>query len=318
MKTRKFLSLLLTVLMLCSLLSACGGSSKGAMNQEAPAAAPREEAAMDMEMYDAAAGNSLSNSENGSSAAVPENRKWIITIHMDAETEDLDSLLSSLDAEIAGLNGFVEDQNIHNGSQYATRRYRRASLTIRIPAEDVDKFTGAVEGLSNVVSSEKNLEDITLTYVSVESRKIALETEEKRLLELMEKAETMADLLEIERRLTDVRYELESAASRLRTYDNQVNYATVYLSIEEVQEYTPVEEPTTWERIRDGFKGSIKGLGESLVDITVWLIVASPYLVVYGGIAAVVLVVIRGRKKSGTRKGFFRKRKKAEKPTEEA
>lgn len=318
MKTRKILSLLLTVLLLCSLLTACGGSSKSTVSQEAPAAAPREEAAMEEMAYDSAAGNSLSGSENGGSSAVPDSRKWIITIHMDAETEDLDGLLAALDTEITGLKGFVEDQHIYNGSAYATRRYRRASLTIRIPAEDVDKFTGAVAGLSNVVSSEKNLEDITLTYISVESRKQALETEEARLLELMEKAETMADLLEIEQRLTDVRYELESAASRLRKYDNQVNYATIYLSIEEVQEYTPVAEPTTWERIRDGFKGSVKGLGNSLVNIAVWLIVASPYLVVYGGIAAVVLVILKGRKKSGTRKGFFRKRKKAEKPTEEA
>ena len=317
MKTRKIVSLILTLLLLCSLLTACGGSSKGIATQKAPAAAPREEAAMEMEMYDSAAGeNALSTAENGSAAAVPENRKWIITIHMDAETEDLDGLLTALDAEIADLGGFVENQHIYNGSQYATRRYRRSSLTIRIPAADVDAFTGAVAGLSNVVSSEKSLEDITLTYVSVESRKQALETEEARLLELMEQAETMADLLEIEARLTDVRYELESAASRLRTYDNRVDYATIYLSIEEVQEYTPVKDPTVWERIRSGFKGSVKGLGESLVDIAVWLIVASPYLVVYGGIAAVVLLVIKGRKKSGSRK-FFRK-KKAEKPNEEA
>ena len=324
MKTRKLLSLLLTVLLLCSLLTACGGSSKSPVTQESPAAAaPREEAAMDSMVmleegeYEAVAGNSLTTGESGStSAAVPENRKWIITIHMNAETEDLDGLLSALDADIAALTGFVEDQHIYNGSAYASRRYRSASLTIRIPAEDVDKFTQRVAGLSNVVSSEKNLEDITLTYVSTESRKQALETEEARLLELMEQAETMADLLEIEARLTDVRYELESAASRLRTYDNQVNYATVYLSIEEVQEYTPVKDPTVWERIRDGFKGSVKGLGESLVDIAVWLIVASPYLLVYGGIAAVVLVILKGRKKSGSRK-LFRK-KKAEKPNEEA
>ena len=318
MKTRKLLSLILTLLLMAALLTACGGSSKSTVSQEPPAAAPREEAVMEEMAYDTAAGNSLTDTGESGASALPENRKWIITIHMDAETEDLDGLLASLDANIASLKGFVEDQHIYNGSQYATRRYRRASLTVRIPAADVDKFTQEVAGLSNVISSEKNLEDITLTYVSAESRKAALEAEEKRLLELMEKAETMADLLEIEARLTDVRYELESTASRLRSYDNKIDYATIYLSIEEVQEYTPVEEPTTWERIRDGFKGSLKGLGESLVDLLVLLIVASPYLVVYGGIAAVVLLLIRGRKKSGTRKGFFKKRKKEEKPNEEA
>lgn len=308
MKTRKLLSLILTLLLMAALLTACGGSSKSTAFQEAAPAAPMEEMA-----YDTAAGNSLTDTAESGSSALPENRKWIITIHMDAETEDLDGLLAALDENIKALNGFVEDQHIYNGSNYSTRRYRSASLTVRIPAADVDKFAQEVAGLSNVVSSEKNLEDITLNYVSAESRKAALEAEEKRLLELMEKAETMADLLEIEKRLTDVRYELESTASRLRTYDNKIDYATIYLSIEEVQEYTPVEEPTTWERIRDGFKGSVKGLGESLVNLLVLLITASPYLVVYGGIAAVVLLLIRRGKKIPKKK-----EKKAEKPNEEA
>ena len=55
-----------------------------------------------------------------------------------------------------------------------------------------------------------------------------------------------------------MRYELENRASQLRLYDNQVDYATIYLSIDEVQEYTPVEEPTVWERISGGFVSSIK------------------------------------------------------------
>lgn len=296
MKTRKLLSLLLTLLLLAAMLTACGASSKSASAEyEAAAAAPEE-------AYDTASGNSLTGATENGSTALPENRKWIITIHMDAETEDLDGLLAALDGNIAALNGFVEDQHIYNGSNYSTRRYRSASLTIRIPAEDVDKFTKEVAGLANVVSSEKNLEDITLNYVSAESRKAALEAEEARLLELMEKAETMADLLKIEERLTDVLYELENTASRLRTYDNKIDYATIYLSIEEVQEYTPVEDPTTWERIRDGFKGSVKGLGESLVNIFVWIIVASPYLILYGGIAFVVLILIRRSKKSPEKK----------------
>lgn len=295
MKTRKLLSLLLTLALLCGILTGCGGSSEStSAKYEAAAAAPEE-------AYDSASGSSLTGGTESGSSALPENRKWIITIHMDAETEDLDSLLAALDAQIADLQGFVEDQHIYNGSSYSTRRYRTASLTVRIPAADVDKFTREVAGLANVVSSEKDLEDITLNYVSAESRKAALEAEEARLLELMEKAETMADLLEIEERLTDVLYELENTASRLRTYDNKIDYATIYLSIEEVQEYTPVEEPTTWERIRDGFRASLKGLGESLVDILVWFIVASPYLLVYGSIAAVILVLIRRGRKSGTK-----------------
>ena len=242
---------------------------------------------------DMAAGDRLTSNASTGSSALPENRKWIITVDMSVETDDLDTMLSALDAHILSMNGFVEDQNVYNGSNYSARRYRNANLTVRIPAADVDRFTEEVGGICNVVNTGINKEDVTLRYVDVESRKIALETEEARLLELMAQAENMSDLLEIEGRLTDVRYQLESAASQLRTYDNQIDYATIYLHIEEVQEYTPVAEKTVWQRITDGFGDSLEDLGDGLVDLFVWLIVSSPFLLVYGGIAAVILVLLR-------------------------
>ena len=118
-------------------------------------------------------------------------------------------------------------------------------------------------------------------------------------MELLAQAENMSDLLEIESRLTEVRYELENYGSQLKLYDNQVDYATIYLSISEVQEYTPVEEPTFLERITKGFTNSLKGVGEGAVDVVVFIIANLPYLVVYGLIlfAAVKLIVRYRRSK---------------------
>ena len=290
MKGKKIISLLLALMVL---LTACSGSS---MAQKADYAV-REEMAMEAPAM--TADNAMLNaSGHSSSVTVPENRKWIITVDMNAETDDLDTLLAALDERILSMNGYVENQNIYNGSSYADRRYRNANLTIRIPAQTVEQFAEEVSGISNVVRKSTKKEDITLRYVDTESRKIALETEEARLLELLAQAETMSDLLEIEGRLTEVRYQLESAASQLRTYDNQVDYATIYLYIEEVQEYTPVAEKTVWQRITEGFADSVEDLGESLVDLFVWLIVSSPFLLVYGGILiAIVLLVNAIRKK---------------------
>ena len=287
------------ILTLCVLLSltACGGSSKESAAMQYAMEAEEAPAAMDT-----ASNGTLTESGSNGSTALPESRKWIITVDMSVETDDLDTLQAALDEKISALDGYVEDQSVYNGSSYASRRYRNANLTVRIPAENVDKFTDEVDGIANVVSNNLRREDITLNYVATESRVKALETEEARLLELMEQAETMADLLEIEARLTDVRYELESHASQLRTYDNQINYATIYLFIEEVQEYTPVEEPTLWERISTGFKNSLKGLAESLQDVLVFIIVAAPYLLVYGGIALVIILVIRKTRKNRTAK----------------
>ena len=301
---KKILSLVLCLALLCC-LTACGANSNASMKTEAmygaAPMAPREEAAaMDM----AVEANGITG--NTGSSPLPENRKWIITINMDVETEDLDSLMTQLDAEISEFDGYVEDQNIHNGSTYAARRYRSANLTVRIPAQQVDQFTGSVSGMANVTSQNLNREDITLQYVATSSRVTALETEEARLLELLAEAETMSDLLEIEARLTDVRYELENFASQLRLYDNQVDYATVYLYISEVQEYTPVEEPTFFERIKTTFSDALEGLGDGIVNITVFLVGNSPYLLVFGILG---IVIFRMVKRSG--KSFrFRKTKK--------
>lgn len=305
MKLKKYISIILCAILLCTALTACGSSSKStaAYDSFAAAEAPAAMAQAEEMGYATANGAALSDSGSASATVLPESRKWIITVDMSAETEDLDAMTENLNQHISLLNGYVEDQNVYNGSAYSGRRYRSASLTIRIPAGKVDNFVSDVEAFANVVRKNKNLEDVTLNYVATESRVTALETEEARLLELLAKAENMTDLLEIEGRLTDVRYELENYASQLRLYDNQIDYATIYLNIEEVQEYTPVEEPTLGERIRTGFTGSLKGLGESLQNLLVMFIAALPFLLVYGGIAVVIILLIRK----------FRKNRKAKK-----
>ena len=293
---KKMTAILVTLCMLAALLAGCGGASKSTQAFDAAAAAPAE--AANGAYYDMESAKSEDGGLTGDtdSTVLPEGRKWIITVNMSAETEDLDALMEALNGKISGLGGYVEDQDSYNGSMYSSRRYRSASLTVRIPAQRVDEFTEEMSGIANVVSTNLSREDITLSYVATESRVKALQTEEARLLELMEQAETMADLLEIESRLTDVRYELENRASQLRLYDNQVDYATIYLSIDEVQEYTPVEEPTVWERISGGFISSVKGVGNGLLDLLVWVLAKSPYLVILGGVTVGVVVLVKKRK----------------------
>jgi len=301
---KKLTALLLALVMALTLLTACGANSASpalkqtaamdyAVVEEAAAEAPMAMATMN-------GSNALAGAGETGAVSLPESRKWIVTVDMSAETEDLDALLVNLEAAIEEMDGYVEDQNIYNGSSYAARRRRNANLTIRIPAADVDAFATEVSGIANVVSKNVSREDITLTYVATESKVTALKTEEARLLELLAQAETMTDLLEIEARLSDVRYELESYSSQLRLYDNQVDYATIYLFIDEVQEYTPVAEKTVWERIRDGFSDSLEGVGDGFVDAAVWILANSPYLVVWGVLltAAALLLRTLGKRRS--------------------
>lgn len=272
MKKRRILCITLAMILLLGLCG-CGAVSKMANGA----------VSSDMAEMEAASGTLYSGELTGANLSSTD-RKWIITMYMQTETEDLDTLLGDLNDRIEALEGYVESSSIYNGSAYSSySRYRDASLTIRIPAQHLEDFTEQISKVSNVTSSNTDREDITLTYVSVESRMKALQTEEARLLELMEQAETMADLLEIEARLTEVRYELESTTSQLRVYDNQVDYATIYLNISEVTEYTPVEEQTVWQRIGSGFVASLKGIGNFFVELFVFLLANILYLAIGAG-----------------------------------
>ena len=238
--------------------------------------------------------NQRSAAAGSASQPLPQNRKWVITMNLTAETGDLDAALDAVLGKVSQMEGYVESQSVSGGSA-GSGRHRYANLTLRIPANVVDGFVEEVAGLTNLVSSSRNVQDITLTYSDTAGRVTALETEQARLLELMEQAENMSDLLEIEARLTEVRYQLENYASTLRLYDNQVDYATVSLYISEVEKYTPVEEPGFWQKITSGLADSIVNLGETIVAFITWLIIDLPYLAV---IALVVWLITALTKRS--------------------
>lgn len=212
---------------------------------------------------------------------IATNRKLIKTVSMDVETEEFDSFVAQLQSRIGGFGGYIESSSTNNSSYYVNNG-RYANYVIRIPADKLEELIGNVTELANVTWKEENVEDITLRYIDVESHKIALQTEQERLLVLMEQAETVEDLIVIESRLSEIRYLIQSYESTLRTYDNQVNYSTLHLAISEVKKLTPQEEPSVWEKIRDGFTENLNHVITGSRDFFIGVVIAIPYLVIWG------------------------------------
>ena len=297
---KHYVSIILVLLLLIGALTGCGAKS---VSEEAaaPQAAPEAAAMESMEeevLYDE------TTSESGSTGTVmPENQKLIRTVYMEAETLSMDSLITWLDGRVGALNGYYEQKSVRrSGSRDDGSYYQYADLTIRVPAENLDGFISQVGDEANIVSTSESTENVTLTYVSTQSRVQALETEQTRLLELLENAETMEDLLVIEERLTEVRWELENYASQLRVLDNQVNYSTIYLSVWEVDEPTVIVERTVWQKIGDGFVENAGNMWDGLVNFFIWLIAAIPYLVPLALISGLVLLVIKRIRKRKAKK----------------
>lgn len=290
---KKCTALFLTAVILLSLLTGCGAQSKETtMDRWTTEASPMENNATMEEIYDSVSGDK--DMATGDYEAPVTQRKLIRKISLNTETENMDALLSAIDAKVAALGGYTENREVYTGSRYASYRSgRSATLTLRIPKDNMDAFVSHVGSESNVISSNETSEDVTLTYVAVQSRMTALQKEEARLLELIDKAANLSELLELEKRLTQIRTELESVTSQLLLYDNLVDFGTIHISIQEVQTLTPVEEPGFGSRISTGFTDSLEGLWHFLKESVICLVTALPYLVPIALVGTLLFVILR-------------------------
>ena len=274
------------------LLAGCSSNSAGSAGDMQPPA----EAAPGLST-EAAAGEETAADSHSVSMPSDPGRKLIRTVWLTAETENFSGLMEQVSSHTTQLGGYVESQEADYGNAPDQTQARRADLTIRIPAEQLQTFVGRISELSHILRSRETAEDITLTYADTESRMAALETERDRLMALMEQAETMEDLLAVESRLTEVRYQLESTGSQLKLYDNLVSYSTVYLAVEEVQKLTPTEQPTIWEKITDGFRENLSSLGSGLASLLVFLAAGTPYWVPLALLALLLFLLVRRLRK---------------------
>lgn len=238
-------------------------------------------------------------------------RKLIKNVDMGVETENFTELLDTIEKKTDALGGYIESSYTYNGSSFYGETNRDASLTIRIPAENLDEFLSAVSEESNVISRNDSVTDITLRYVDLESHKKALQAEQERLLELMEQAETIEDIITLESRLSEVRYQIESMEAQLRTYDNQVSYSTVYLDINEVKKLTPVKEQNVWEKISTGFAESLYNVGQGLLNFGIGLIIKLPYLFVWAVVIFAIVMIIKGIIKAKKKRKMKKMKKQA-------
>lgn len=232
-------------------------------------------------------------------AAVKNDQKLIYTIRMEVETTEYETLLADIRAKIDTLGGYTESSEI---SGDADRHNRSASLTIRIPAENRNELTETVKTEASVTYSSESAEDVTLEYVDTQSRIDALRTEQKTLMELLEKAEDIDTVLAIQNQLTQVRYELQSYESRLKVMENQVTYSTFYLNIYEVQRVTVPEESGFFTRLQERFVNSLNVLGEGFQNFLLFVLGNFPLLLTAVAVIAVIALVVRKivRKKKKT------------------
>ena len=313
---KKFVSLLLALLMLLT-LCACGESKSAASG--APRAdydangyyLAKEEAAMPAEepmaAYDEAYGLSATAVQTAPGGSdVPSQRpgKIIYSSNVQVETTDFEGTLAKLDKMVADFGGWVESSSV-SGSNYADRSRgsvsrRSASFTLRIPSERFQELMSSLSDLGNVPYSHIYSENVTAQYYDVQARLTAYTDQEQRLLEMMELAETVEDVIILEDRLTEVRYRIESLQSSLNNWDRQVSFSSVYLDISEVQEYSPEPQvqPSYGERLSRALKSGWKDFTDFCQDLLLLIAESLPGLILFAAVITAVVLAVRRRRKA--------------------
>ena len=254
------------------------------------------------------AGSGAVTSENGIEEVQETDRKLIRNVNLSLQTKEFDTVLDNMSQKVKDLGGYIQDSSVWgSSSDYSSSR--SASYTLRIPSDKLDEFIDVVETLGNVTYKNESVDDVTLRYVDVESHKKALETEQERLLALLEKAENVEDIITIENRLSDVRYELENYESQIRLLDNQIDYSTVYVDVSEVSRVTDTGKQGFFEEVASRFSDSVYVVLMGLRGFAIGILGSLPILVVWGVILAVVVLLLR--------KFVFKKSKKNKKNTDQ-
>ena len=317
---KKTTAILLAVLLIAALLCGCGSSSakgesyyvdNGYYYDEEPV---YEEAAYaydgdywaDAPAAAAPVPDPLPPQDGGTqsepSGDAQNGAKLIYTADLDMETMAFDEAVTALGQLTAQVGGYYESSSItESGST------RRASFTVRVPAQNYRLFVDTAGDLCHMLSQEEYTEDVSEAYYDTAGRLETQKTKLARLQALLAEAEDMEDIIALESAISETEEMIDWYSGTLRRYDAKVDYSTVSIYLREVKVYEPEPDPTYGARLGAAFTDGLRGFAEGLGDILVALAYSWLWLLLIA--AVVVLILWLTRKRRAAKKAARAERK---------
>ena len=289
MKRYRFTFLkVIALVVILSLLSACSNNQNKGDDSSAGSPNYIEDEIADGESTDSPQADM---EEQGKADSLLQGDKVISTYYMTLETMDFENARKDLDALIKKHKSFVENSNIgFRGYEYS-RNYRYGDFSIRIPKENLELFKTELKEIGNIINESVNQDDVSKYYRDNESRLKLVTAKEKRLLELLEKAVKIEDIIAIESELTDTIYEKEMLEGELKSIDEKIEYTTLNLNLIEVRSFsnTAKADSSLLIRLKAAFRDSLFAFKIALENFIIWIVFVLPYLVII--IPIIILIV---------------------------
>ncbi len=294
------------ILIMTFILSSCS-SDKNAMHDEAKAdygsdayEKAEEDMLIEVDTEEEGIDNSLKINENIDNSnlnrnQMEENRKIIKTGYISIESQAYDESVLKLRSLINKNNGYVFSSNEYDGNEQNKYDDKWSSYVIKVPAENFDSFMNSAGSIGDLINKSEEKQDVSSRYMDIELRLKTLKVQEERLLDILEKADDLEKIVELERALSDVRYEIESFESSKRDLDRKVAYSTINVEINEIrlkEEYK--EKPISFgEKAAYAFENSIENTGYFLQNLLLFLISALPAIIFLAIIIFIIVLIVK-------------------------
>lgn len=269
-------------------LSGCGGAQK--MEKEL-GSQPAAEQIIVADQSNIPVSRKGGEADNGLKRKVTRDVSLVISVH---DVKEADTRIQQFLGE---ASGYIQESGV-----WQEKGRMQGTMILRVPDGKLEKFISDLETLGKV--ERKNIvgKDVTEEYYDAAAHKTTLEKQEKRLLDLLSKAGSVKDMLEIENELARVRGQIESLQGRLKVMDNLTDYATVNIELKDSKKiYTDgtLKEPFV-SRIKTAWLMGADGAVNLVEGFVVLLVILLPYIPVVALVGYVTYRIWK-RRRSGSR-----------------
>ena len=204
-------------------------------------------------------------------------RKLIKNGEVEFESENLTETRKNIFKTIKKFNGYSSSDNEYKNSNEISN-----SITIRVPSENFDNLLNEITvGVTKFDRKEITIKDVTAEFLDIEARLKTKKELENRYLEILKKANTVTEILEVEKQIGGLRSEIESIEGRLKFLNSQISFSTLNIRI-----YETISNQTEFgKKFKNGFKNG----WENLILFFVFLVNVWPFILIILGI----LILIR-------------------------
>ncbi len=185
-------------------------------------------------------------------------------------------------SELEKTKSRVDSLMKSNGGYYANERFNNSDwessyiLKIRIPSVNFEKFISGIEtGEGEVLYKEIDARDVTDQFIDLETRLENKRNYLTRYNDLLKKANSIREILEIEEKIRGLEEEIESATGRLKYLSDLVKYSTLDLTISKQKDFK--YSPTRRDNFSERLKQSLSKGWFGFVDFTLFLIKIWPF-----------------------------------------